>query len=341
MPSVRLPDGRVVHFPYDMTPQQIEAEVSKLVPVEKPAERTWGDTLTDALPLAGGVVGGVVGAVGGIPGMMAGSAIGGGLGEAARQTARGEQLDYGDIATTAGLEGATAGAFGAAGKVGARMIRGVSRITPQALKAGAKEAAYSIPVVGPAARSMNRVITQAERASSRAKPSLPNLANAPIDELAEGYDRYMPNVSPSHAPAPPRSAPTGSKLPSGPKARGLSEGEERGIQELDQLLDAIHGADRGNPGTSYLRQPAQPQPREDFLNALMGPGQVSSGALTKAGRSMLTPEEIRRLEAALRQGSPPTRGLLPERTATNWMDYPLDRNPQYFNAAAASKPRGY
>lgn len=36
MPTVHLPDGRIVHFPYDMAPDQIQAEVEKLAAPPRP-----------------------------------------------------------------------------------------------------------------------------------------------------------------------------------------------------------------------------------------------------------------------------------------------------------------
>ena len=366
-------------------------------------ERTWGDTLSDALPLAGGVVGGVVGAAGGIPGIMAGSAIGGGFGEAARQRlqmaqgARGTDYDFGDIATTGAMEGATAGAFGLAGKGAARIIRGVQRanITPTDVvkgivknlpgssyvknigrEAGERRAAQAFaevdaPLNRAAARQnifnvssernvalradeLDDVLTRlrqtdaplriggsgsplragknpvvntertgdlistqpdkwgttslhtADRLDDALRPSQGQLrtSSRASDFMMAKRAARLPDAAPAHTPAP-RGVPTGSKLPSGPKARALSEGEERGIQELDQLLDAIHGADRGNPGMGYLRTPEAPAPPRQMLVDALTSAQPDAGTLTKAGRSMMTPEDIELFERTLGRRTPP------------------------------------
>lgn len=75
MPRVHLPDGRVVNFPYSMTPEQIQAEVAKLAgPPKNPYEyrsameepgyqpASPGQTLVDMGKQA--IVGGVLGGAG-------------------------------------------------------------------------------------------------------------------------------------------------------------------------------------------------------------------------------------------------------------------------------------
>ena len=160
-----------------------------------------------------------------------------------------------------------------------------------------------------------------------------------------------------------RPAPTANKLPSGLTPRALSEGEERGVANLDGLLDAIHGPERVTRGNGLM--PAAPTaPRErlarellrlesgtaplsrqlprhtatsalgPYIDVLRGPmralaaqrenngfglvddvlgvsdapaafqasgelGKMSQYGVTKAGRSMLTEDEVRRLTTAI------------------------------------------
>jgi hypothetical protein len=350
-----------------------EAELEALFGgAEKPAARTWGDTFTDALPMAGGIVGGALGGaagafgggIGAIPGAMAGSAIGGGLGEAARQTARGEDLDYGDIATTGLAEGATAGAFGAAGKLGSRLIRGVSRlnVTPgDVLKGSAKSlVSREMPIIGavrtgiegqrasriarealgsgtlntsrveklddvlmqaldearlnpiptkiggtgsPLRAGKNLPVVNAERSGSMISTQPDKWGTTSIHQADDFIDRSrlvdkarpvmaQPPPAPVSAPTP-RAVPTGSKLASGPKARTLSEGEERGIEELERLLDATQGPDRVTRGAAYL---PSVEPRQQLAEALTSP---MGSTLSRAGRSMLSQAEQARLMRAL------------------------------------------
>ena len=145
MPKVHLPDGRVVNFPYEMTPQQIEAEVTKLVgsaPTSAPQApgRTWTDTAVEALPMAGGALGGVLGAAGGPLGAMGGAAMGGGGGEAFKQLinrARGADAPGSpmEAAKNIGISGAVQGAIeGVTGLGGRLLTRGASRLYRSALK---------------------------------------------------------------------------------------------------------------------------------------------------------------------------------------------------------------
>lgn len=136
MPKVHLPDGRIVHFPYDMAPADIEREVATLVgdspapaaelstpgvserfdegmrwlaskvpssvPVIGPAVHTMAmlgrERALDSAPAIGGAVGGLTA---GIPG----AAVGGAAGSAFARLVRGQSLDPTAIATDAAIEG--------------------------------------------------------------------------------------------------------------------------------------------------------------------------------------------------------------------------------------------
>jgi hypothetical protein len=132
--KVNLPDGRVVHFPDGMPPDQIAAEVRKLAPAA-PQERalididtakvgagasTLLDTATDALPNVGGMVGSFVGQrKAGKVGSAVGSGVGGAVGDVARQginaiRGRGEPMSLSRRAASVGAAGATQAAADAA-----------------------------------------------------------------------------------------------------------------------------------------------------------------------------------------------------------------------------------
>lgn len=114
--KVNLPDGRVVHFPDEMSPQQIEAEVMKL---SAPADaKSSGPDWNQASSL-GGMVGGLGGfALGGPIGAAAGATLGGAIGAGANAVYGKEKASgVGDIGMRAAvgggvqglIEGATAG----------------------------------------------------------------------------------------------------------------------------------------------------------------------------------------------------------------------------------------
>lgn len=104
MPRVHLPDDRIVNFPYDMTPEQIQAEVVKLVgssnTQQPPRERSWTDTVVNALPTIGGAVGGIVGRVPVLGTALAGLAGAGG--EGYRQTIEALRGNFQNVPETMG-----------------------------------------------------------------------------------------------------------------------------------------------------------------------------------------------------------------------------------------------
>ena len=138
MPKVRLPDGRVVHFPDDMPLAQIEAEAARLSKPQATSEpRTWADTASDLLPTAGGMAGGIMGGiggtvagfgVGGVPGAVGGAALGGAAGESLRQIIdrlRGAEAPETPMEAFSGI--ATQGAIqGGAEAIGAGIAKGAS-----------------------------------------------------------------------------------------------------------------------------------------------------------------------------------------------------------------------
>ena len=143
MPRVHLPDGRIVNFPYDMTPEQIQAEVVKLIgssnTQQPPQERSWTDTAVDALPTIGGAIGGLAGIAGGPLGSIGGAALGGAGGEGFRQTInalRGQGVLRTPTQAAQGIVGQAA-TQGAA-DVGGQAIGGVLRTVGRGLyRAGA------------------------------------------------------------------------------------------------------------------------------------------------------------------------------------------------------------
>ena len=153
--KVNLPDGRVVHFPDGMPPDQIAAEVQKLAPaqperalldintdeVRSGVNRTL-DTVTDALPNVGGMVGSFVGQKkGGKIGSAVGSGVGGAVGDVARQglnaaRGRGEPMTLSQRAASVGAAGATqAGVDATASAVVAPLAKGVYGLAMRPVKA--------------------------------------------------------------------------------------------------------------------------------------------------------------------------------------------------------------
>lgn len=333
MPTYTITDpqtGRTMRVTGDSPPT--EAELESLFGAEKPQARTWGDTLTDALPLAGGVVGGVVGAAGGIPGIMAGSAIGGGLGEAARQRFTQDEYDFGDIASTAIGEGATAGAFGLAGKGATRLIRGVQRakISPRDIVTGMAKAPFTHGPIGAVKRSIEE--TSAARLGREALGSgnLKGRVEKLDDVLLEALEEAR------RAPAPTKIGGTGTPLRAKnnlPVVNAERTGDmistqpdkwgATSIHRADDFVDRSRLVDKARPVMEpppvttpapaatmaddafgrYTRGDAQ---RQELLQELLktqrelAAREGSGGHLTQAGRSMLSPEEEFRFQRALR-----------------------------------------
>lgn len=335
MPSVRLPDGRIVHFPADMAPQEIESEVSKLVgPSTKPAKRTWGDTLTDALPLAGGIVGGVAGAAGGIPGIMAGSAVGGGFGEAARQRLTQDDYDFGDIAATGLAEGATAGAFGAAGKIGGRIIRGVRRanITPTDVVKGAASSLVSkeMPIIGAVRSGIERASESRMAREALGSGRLNTSRVEKLDDiLTQALEEARGPITPSRVggSGSPLRAKNNLPVVNPERSHGMisTQPDKWGtssIHRADDFVDRSRLVDKARPvvdapaavapttratmaDDAFSRYTRGNPQQQELLQALLKAERASAAPpvsehLTKAGRSMMTDEDTLLLEKALR-----------------------------------------
>lgn len=220
MPTVHLPDGRIVHFPDGMPSAQITAEVSRLHDMDAgtrkgtaPPARTWTDTAVDALPFAGGAVGSLAGAGPWNPLGMAGAAAGAAGGAFVKQivnAARGsndvptsvsdQYLDAGKEAVTqAALEGGGRLAFNG----GAKLVRGLRKLPAPspAVKDFAVDAALDLVPGGRTMRAAARMGVKAmrgpravEEAVAATEKAAPSLATPAI----EGFDRYMPNISAAH-----------------------------------------------------------------------------------------------------------------------------------------------
>lgn len=304
-----------------------EAELSELFgsatagPSNKPAERTWGDTFTDALPLAGGIVGGIVGAPGGIPGIMAGSAVGGGLGEAARQRVRGEDLDAGDIASTAVGEGVTAGAFGLAGKYAARIIRGVRKIgtAPGDVVTGVFKNLPGSSIVKGIGRETDA--RKAREALGRGRLNTSRV-NRTDDALREALEEIRTAVdAPTRIGGSRPLTGTGRNVALDPEVRGgmvSTQPDKWGVTTIrpaDDVATTLRDA-RGGSGRpprplsieelteAYKAKQAAQQPRQQLTRELLRseidePFDDIGGSITRAGRSMMTPDELRRLTNAI------------------------------------------
>lgn len=271
MPTYTITDpqsGRTMRVTGDSPPTEAELE-SLFGGAEKPAARTWGDTLTDALPLAGGIVGGVVGAAGGIPGVMAGSALGGGFGEAARQRLTQDEYDFGDIATTGLAEGATAGAFGLAGKGAARIIRGVKRanITPTDVMKGAASSLVSkeMPIIGAVRSGIERA---SESRMAREALGSGRLNRSRVEKLDDVLTQALDDVRAEQAPM--RVGGSGSPLRAGknPVVNAERTGDLISTQPDKWGTTSLHTADRLDdalrPSQGQLRTSNQ---ASDFMMA--------------------------------------------------------------------------
>ena len=348
MPTYTITDpntGRSMRVTGDSPPTEAELE-TLFGGAEKPAARTWGDTLTDALPLAGGVAGGVIGAAGGIPGIMAGSAIGGGFGEAARQRLTQDAYDVGDIASTAAGEGLTAGAFGLVGKGATRLVRGMRKmnISPSDVGWGIAKAPFTHGPIGAVKHSIEE--TNAGRMAKEALGSgrlNPNRVEKLNDVLTELLDDART------APLPTKiggvGKPLSGKSPalSGPRVGDMIATQPNkkwgttSLHTADRIDDALR-APQGQLRTSDSaspfmmeklrasgRFPSAPAPaaessmasdafgryrrgnpqQQELLRELLKAqeelaAREGAGHLTRAGRSMLTPDEEFRFSRALR-----------------------------------------
>lgn len=249
-----MPSGRILSSDPDAG---LSSEQRKRILSSDPNAGVDDSSLADWLPAVGGVVGGAVGTAGGPLGTAAGAALGGAGGEGFRQIIRRVQgksapESMTDAATDIGVTGALEGAVGLAGgailKGGSRLIRGVSKYAVP----GANAAIDWMPgTVGRAARGV-RTISRGFGGAAE-KPSV----------MAKGFDRWMPNTSAAQSRPMPAS-----KLPSGLTPRVLSEGEERGVANLDELLDVIHGPDRAMRGNGMLPA-ATTAPRQQLARELM------------------------------------------------------------------------
>ena len=323
MPTYTIRDpqtGRTMRVRGDSPPT--EAELSELFgsapsgPSSQPAERTWGDTFTDALPLAGGIVGGIVGTPGGIPGIMAGSAVGGGLGEAARQRVRGEDMNAGDIASTAIGEGLTAGAFGLAGKGAARIIRGVRNMgtAPGDVVTGVfKNLPGSSMVKGIGRETEARLEREALGKGRLNKGRVENLDNVLEEALNEVRSSPTPNrVGGSGSPLRAKNnlpvvnpEQSGGMISTQPDKWGATS-----IHQAEDFIDRSRLVDRARPvqkaalaDDAFARNIKGDPQRQQLVRELLraeAPEDLG-GRLTTSGRSMFTPEEASMFENALRE----------------------------------------
>lgn len=276
--QIDIPGIGLVEFPDDMSDADLAVAAGKLhaeAQRNKPAAPKDDSSMADWLPAAGGVIGGIAGTAAGPVGTAVGAALGGGGGEGIRQIIRRVQgksapQTMTDAAADIGITGALEGAAGLVGggiaKAGSRLIRGVSRVAiPDSVKTGANAAIDLLPGtagrVARGARTLSRGFGEAAE-----KPSV----------MAEGFDRWMPNTS-------ARPLPAANKLPSGLTPRALSEGEERGIAELDDLLTSIHGPERVTRGNGLM--PSTAAPRDQLVRELMR-SEAGESATGKAVRSI-------------------------------------------------------
>lgn len=160
--TVQLTDGRTVNFPDGTPPQEMEAALSQLPPLEQasPNRPSIADRTIGALPTIGGAVGSLAGGIGGaalggaagagyrslathageLPGAVADVARG--LVQHPRETLGGALSGMTEGATDAGISGAIQGGLEAAGgvvgkglkAVGGGLYRGGVALLPRSLK---------------------------------------------------------------------------------------------------------------------------------------------------------------------------------------------------------------
>ncbi len=287
MPAVHLPDGRVVHFPDDMPPDQITAAVQSIA--GPPAKTTYADEPTDyasgflksaadtGMRTLKGVVRGAEASINPVNLVRGPYELGKdiltnraqGITDTLRAIGEGNP-DVGGEAIGSLLTGAAAGRIlpnvsGAARHLLTPAAKSLPISTatkgpmiPQGVRDFAIDTALDAIPMGRTARTLGRAAVSAYRGATTAADEAPIVeAAAPSIQRASGptipgFDRYMPNTStaPSAVEAP---------LPmNGPKIRALSAGEENGINELDRLMEALHGQGPDTPsiGNGTYREPA-------------------------------------------------------------------------------------
>lgn len=168
MPEVRLPDGRIIRFPYDMSPSQIETEVAKLVqPTSAPSTfvdepTTYGEGVRKSLAETGTRFATGVGRTLAAPFRAAADPIGtlAGIGEEVEkgfpstrqmiaEVARGDPEAGGEAIASLLLPGAAS-----------KLIRGVRRVAPVASDvartAGRTVVSREMPITGPMLKEWDR-----------------------------------------------------------------------------------------------------------------------------------------------------------------------------------------
>ena len=147
MPIIKMPDGKKVKFPDNMTPEEIGGIISgeEKKQIEAPgatpktsgitgtwAESTWENIKKDAPEMIGGTVGGIAGGIsGGIPGAVGGAMLGGAAGRAGKQlyqhatgSPQAPQTSF-QSAKDIGLAGVEQAAYEA---VGGLVVKGASKV---------------------------------------------------------------------------------------------------------------------------------------------------------------------------------------------------------------------
>lgn len=259
----------------------------------------------------------------------------------------------GDVATVTGI-GAAASAplrAGARGAANAALKAGPALGTAADVGLGAAKGALESKAFGGSA-IRGAVRGGAERFATRAKNAASATAS-PVDELAEGYDRYMPNTSAQTAPAPP-AVPSSSRLPAefgpdaaaGPSIQGaygqsiaddaFARYTARGMtpEPRQQLAEALTQTAPPSPrllpkrafslqeaGGPYLDDPRAPMAYLRAQEKFDVPEipEITPN-LTRAGQSMLTAEERAKLARALQQIEYPPVPTTTKRTLADLTD---------------------